>query len=356
MMAKMKWPQRTGSRDQFPQGLISPEQFAHFVRREKTRTDRTHIPFSVISLNADFRTPRGRNLFEQVVEFSKRRLRISDDLALSGDGTLSILLPNADVVGAAAVANDFTERFGTRLDMTVQTYPNDWYEVDGDDWRRSSDETATIDAEQLVARDFMVRRMPVWKRCMDVVGASAGLVLFSPLLLVIAVLVKTTSPGPVFYRQQRSGLAGVPFWIFKFRSMDANADSAKSALAAQNEQDGPAFKIKDDPRITPVGRFLRRTSLDELPQLWNVLKGNMTIVGPRPLPVEETAGCEAWHLERLQVTPGLTCIWQVHGRSRVTFDEWMRMDLEYLRDITIERDLKLIGQTAWAVVFKKDGM
>src|SRR5262249_40417169 len=151
-----------------------------------------------------------------------------------------------------------------------------------------------------------------------------------PVLLLVALAIKLTSPGPVFFKQLRAGRGNKPFWMYKFRTMHVGADLIKDQLRAQSEQDGPAFKIKNDPRIHKLGRLLRITSLDELPQLWNVLCGDMSLVGPRPLPCQESDGCLGWQRRRLDVTPGLTCIWQVWGRSRVSFNEWVRMDIEYI--------------------------
>ena len=141
--------------------------------------------------------------------------------------------------------------------------------------------------------------------------------------------------------------------MWKFRTMVANAEAKKADLMALNEQDGPAFKIKRDPRTTAVGRFLRKTSLDELPQLWNVLRGDMSLVGPRPLPCREADGCEPWQRRRLDVVPGLTCIWQVRGRSSVSFADWVRMDVEYIENQSIGADLKLLLLTVPAIVLRK---
>jgi lipopolysaccharide/colanic/teichoic acid biosynthesis glycosyltransferase len=151
----------------------------------------------------------------------------------------------------------------------------------------------------------------------------------------------------------RAGLGGRSFWLYKFRTMVVGAETKKKDLMELNEQDGPAFKIKNDPRVTRVGSFLRKTSIDELPQLWNVLKGDMSLVGPRPLPVEESAECNPWQRKRLEVTPGITCIWQVRGRSKVTFAEWCRMDINYVRNLKLFHDIKILLQTLPSVLLRR---
>jgi lipopolysaccharide/colanic/teichoic acid biosynthesis glycosyltransferase len=196
-------------------------------------------------------------------------------------------------------------------------------------------------------------RLPWWKRLLDVTTASASLVLLAPLFALIAVCVKLSGPGPVFFGQSRAGLGGRPFRMYKFRSMVYDAEQRRHALVSRNEQDGPAFKIRNDPRVTRVGRFLRVTSLDELPQLWNVLRGEMSLVGPRPLPVTEQEASQPWHRRRLDVTPGLTCIWQVRGRSQVSFNDWMRMDLQYLATRSLVQDFRLLLQTLPALVLRR---
>lgn len=201
--------------------------------------------------------------------------------------------------------------------------------------------------------ELLIKPLPAWKRVLDLLGASVALVLFSPVMLLAALAVKFTSHGPAIFTQPRAGLGGKPFTMYKFRSMVADAEARQADLHALNEQDGPAFKIKNDPRITRVGKFLRKTSLDELPQLFNVLKGEMTLVGPRPLPVKESDQCHRWHRRRLDVTPGLTCVWQVSGRSEVYFDEWMRMDMQYIRRRSLWTDLKLIVSTIPAVLLRR---
>jgi exopolysaccharide biosynthesis polyprenyl glycosylphosphotransferase len=190
------------------------------------------------------------------------------------------------------------------------------------------------------------------KQGLDFFGALALILATAPLMIGVALLVKFTSPGPVFFRQQRSGLNGAPFEIFKFRTMVTNAEQFQHELAAMNEMSGPVFKVTNDPRVTPIGKWLRKWSLDELPQLFNVLRGDMSLVGPRPLPVDEVKRFnDLAHRRRLSVKPGLTCLWQVQGRNKISdFKEWVRLDLEYIDNWSIWLDLKILFQTIPAVL------
>ncbi len=182
------------------------------------------------------------------------------------------------------------------------------------------------------------------KRALDVLLAGAALLLVWPLMLVIAVLVRATSPGPAIFRQTRCGLNGRRFTLYKFRTMVADAEARKAELAHLNVKK-TAFKIPDDPRVTPLGRWLRKFSLDELPQLWNVLKGEMSLVGPRPPVPEEVERYERWQRRRLRMRPGLTCLWTLAGRDELDFDEWMRLDLEYIDRWSLALDLEIILRT-----------
>ncbi len=190
----------------------------------------------------------------------------------------------------------------------------------------------------------------VTKRIFDVVVAFAALILCAPLMLAVAMATRLTSGGPVIFAQERAGQNGVPFRLFKFRSMAVHSEAVRTALVAHNDVAGPVFKMRDDPRITPLGRVLRKYSLDELPQFLNVLRGEMSLVGPRPPLPEEVKHYEPSQLGRLAVKPGLTCIWQVSGRSQIPFDEWVRMDLDYIRSRSFWFDLKLIILTIPAVI------
>jgi lipopolysaccharide/colanic/teichoic acid biosynthesis glycosyltransferase len=175
-------------------------------------------------------------------------------------------------------------------------------------------------------------------------------VLLSPLLLVVAILVKVTSKGPIFFKQERVGLYGRHFHMLKFRSMVVNAEELKASLMKLNEQTGPVFKMTRDPRVTTIGRFIRKFSIDELPQLVNVLRGEMTIVGPRPPIPQEVEKYEAWQRRRLSVRPGITCVWQVSGRNEISFEEWMYLDMQYIDNWSLGQDLRLIFKTVPVVL------
>jgi exopolysaccharide biosynthesis polyprenyl glycosylphosphotransferase len=189
------------------------------------------------------------------------------------------------------------------------------------------------------------------KRFLDVVGALFLLALLSPLLAIVAILVKLTSKGPAIFRQERAGMGGRSFTLYKYRTMNQGAELERAGLESKNEMNGPVFKIKEDPRITGLGRFLRKMSIDELPQLWNVVKGDMSLVGPRPLPIYEVEKFERWQRRRMTMRPGITCLWQVMGRNRVTdFSEWMKLDLEYVDRWSLGLDIKILLKTVPAVL------
>ena len=185
----------------------------------------------------------------------------------------------------------------------------------------------------------------VIKRIIDITISGLALIILIPLFLVVAILIKVESAGRVIFPQDRVGKDGEIFRMYKFRSMVANAEELKRKLILENEATGPMFKIKNDPRITTIGRFLRRTSIDELPQLFNVLKGDMSLVGPRPSLPEEVEKFDLWMLRRLDVKPGLTCYWQVMGRNSIGFEEWMKLDVKYVNERTLWIDIKLIFKT-----------
>jgi exopolysaccharide biosynthesis polyprenyl glycosylphosphotransferase len=202
----------------------------------------------------------------------------------------------------------------------------------------------TLHDESWDARAAMIKRL------VDLAAAAALLVVLAPILLIVAALIKLTSPGPVLFSQKRMGYGKRPFQILKFRTMVQNAEKLISQVEHLNETQGPTFKLKNDPRITPLGKILRKTSLDELPQLINVFVGDMSLVGPRPLPIRDYEGfSEDWHRRRFSVKPGITCLWQVMGRSSISFDEWMALDMRYIDQWSVWLDIKILFRTIPAV-------
>lgn len=183
------------------------------------------------------------------------------------------------------------------------------------------------------------------KRTIDIIGSLFGLIILSPILLIVMAAIKIESRGPVVFAQERVGYKGKRFKMYKFRSMVENAEELKEKLKDQNEMNGPMFKMKNDPRVTRVGRIIRKTSIDEIPQFVNVLKGDMSLVGPRPSLVKEVEEFDDWMLRRLDVKPGLTCYWQVSGRNDIDFEEWMKLDIKYIEEQSILVDIKLILKT-----------
>jgi len=191
------------------------------------------------------------------------------------------------------------------------------------------------------------------KRTIDIFLSGVGIIFLLPLMAVVGLIIKLTSPGPVLFAQTRCGLNGRLFKLYKFRSMVQDAEKRLESLKDRNEMTGPVFKIKDDPRLTPIGKFLRQTSLDELPQLYNVLKDDMSIIGPRPPLPEEVQKYKLWQRRRLSVTPGITCLWQISGRNDINFDQWMKLDMQYIDTWSFWLDLKILLLTIPVVLLQK---
>ena len=215
-------------------------------------------------------------------------------------------------------------------------------------------EVLKIEFENIKENKAKLSFYEICKRAIDIIGAISGLLLLSPVIVIVACAIKFTSKGPIFFSQKRVGKNGELFDMYKFRSMVVNAEELKEKLAHQNEMSGPMFKMKDDPRVTKVGKFIRRTSLDELPQLWNVLKGDMSLVGPRPSLPKEVKQFEKWMFKRLTVKPGLTCYWQVSGRNNIDFEDWMKLDISYVEDRNLWIDIKLIFKTIFVLFGDKN--
>jgi lipopolysaccharide/colanic/teichoic acid biosynthesis glycosyltransferase len=324
--------------------LIDEAQFRAALARERMRTDRNSSPLAVLIIDL----PPSRTASSHIdflLRVLEERLRTTDTLGVVAQASIGVLLPDTTKSGAWKVASDVCAVYPVghdRPNCEVYVYPDDRAA-----WNGAGSETADhIDS-------LLISPMSPVKRLLDILGAVIGLTISAPLIVLIAAAIKLTSRGPALYAQEREGLGGRKFRIYKLRTMRMDAEQLQDTLRAYSEQDGPAFKMSRDPRTTWIGRWLRRTSLDELPQLWNVLRGEMSLVGPRPLPTAESAQCVSWQRRRLTVTPGITCIWQIWGRNTVPFDEWMRMDLRYVERRSLAFDLGLLVKTPPAMILKQ---
>jgi lipopolysaccharide/colanic/teichoic acid biosynthesis glycosyltransferase len=375
-------------------GIHSPEEFRLVLERERARADRSGNKFSLVVF--DFGSTNGTNgsslAVEHLTRVLFRRIRITDTVGWFDDRSIGTVLPGTTGQGAWKFADDVGRKanaIASQFSYRVYTYPMEGIPDQREVSDRPRRQEFPRQQEQVSFEGFFVkhpgpsrayvssmplrsaaqfrnpqkpiengetlfaRPMPSWKRGLDILGSTVGLILLSPLLGIVSVLIKLSSPGPVIFKQNRAGLGGRSFVLYKFRTMVVDAEARKRDLMAFNEQDGPAFKITNDPRMTRIGSLLRKTSIDEFPQLWNVLNGDMSLVGPRPLPCEESDECDPWQRKRLDVTPGITCIWQVKGRSTVTFAEWCRMDINYIRNLKLFHDIKILMQTLPSVLLRK---
>ncbi len=364
--------------------LLGVSQFERELSRERIRASRRSIPFCLISIELG-RACASRRNEQTLIRLLHRHLRMTDQKGWLGRKKLGVLLVDTPEMGGRAALdrlNELTDKHGLQVRMNLRVHdpqgfgpgdgtpgaPNGEQNHDGvhvheghehvhegherrgtkepaSRWVRLSEADVEVSAELPLTKEASIRQAT--KRGLDIIGAGIGLVVCSPMIIAAMVAVKLTSAGPAIFAQTREGQYGRPFTIYKLRTMDVDAEKNQDRLRADSHRDGPAFKIKHDPRVTRVGNFLRSTCIDELPQLWNVLKGDMSLVGPRPLPWHESRSCSAWHRRRLDIRPGMTCDWQVNKAAAPTFDDWMRMDLRYIDETTIARDLRLIAQTVF---------
>lgn len=322
--------------------VLSASQLRATLEHERMRCDRNSPPFSLVTIRQSA-AKLSNDQWEALLRFLDLRLRATDQFGLMNADRVGVILTATPIAGARTVVERICEalKLSDKAGIEIFVYPFNVVE----------DDSADPPAERL--DELFHRPLPAWKRCLDIGGAVTGFLLLWPIMLVAVILVRLTSRGPALFAQKREGLGGSVFTMYKFRSMKLGAEGQQGELRQDSEQDGPAFKISNDPRVTWVGRYLRKTCIDELPQLWNVLRGDMSLVGPRPLPVQESSECLPWHRRRLHVTPGLTCIWQAHGGTVVTFNEWMRMDLRYGDKRSIFGDLRLIVRTIVNVVLHR---
>jgi exopolysaccharide biosynthesis polyprenyl glycosylphosphotransferase len=293
-----------------------------------------------------------RNPAEMAPDVASRYLgsidRMNELLLREVVDTILIAMPAKSCYGLIQQAIDQAEQVGATV-----VYMNDVFTTSQ---RQHAAAPGEIFEQLVPPREHFVLRHG-FKRAMDILGAMAGLIVAAPVMAAIAVAIKLTSPGDIFFRQERCGYRRRRFRMIKFRSMVQDAPALMSALESRNEASGPIFKIKDDPRVTPLGRILRATSLDELPQLWNVLMGEMSLVGPRPMSIRDvTLFSDAALMRRFSVKPGLTGLWQVSGRSSVSFEQWMAYDFHYIDRWSLTLDMKILIWTLSAVMKRSGAM
>lgn len=373
-------------------GLYSHDQLRAILARERGRADRNGHEFSFVVFDmgdAEADNPATHRLVEALI----CRVRSTDEAGWFDEQRLGVVLPDTPTEGAWKLADDICQMIAATAPSPVcmvYTYPSQWFLDDNGDssppqvvntpttaassqlgilrprgFSQTNAYTASaIQSNALLQRDgkgraamalepLWVRRMPAWKRGLDIVGSLLGIILTAPMMAIIAIIIKLTSPGAIIFKQNRIGYGGRPFTMYKFRSMisgcgyDLHAKYTTQFIEgrAETNNDG-VFKLKDDRRVTPVGKFIRKWSLDELPQFFNVLKGEMSLVGPRPYPWYARAHYSRWHRRRtIEAKPGITGLWQVEGRGRVTFEEMVRMDIRYGQSLSFMNDLKLIFRT-----------
>jgi len=355
-------------------GISSQEDFSRILERERERSDRSGQGFSLVVFECgtqDSRTDVMRILIDRILS---RGIRAIDEVGWFKEWSIATLLACTSPDGAGKFVKDILNGIpaGTEAPICrVFTYPSSWYlkengegeeRKDGTgDTLRSDDMRASTrpvsDQSRFECESFekiMGRPIPLWKRFLDILGALVGFMLFSPIFLIIALFIKIVSPGPVFYRQERVGYQGRRFLFWKFRTMHVNNDGTGHKLYLSHLINGNAPMTKldrwRDPRIIPFGTVLRSTCLDEIPQLFNVLVGDMSLVGPRPCLPYEAEEYLQWHARRFDIVPGMTGLWQVSGKNRLTFKEMIRLDIRYSREMSPWLDAKILLLTGPAIL------
>jgi len=331
----------------------------HFLRQlhiETLRAQRSKSTLSIILLTLDKETSFKSLNMDEILGLIRKKTRDTDISGIINHKTLCVLLPDTDESGAKEICAKLINKL-PQFSITSSSYPDHIFES------LTKNGCIQPDAFPFEIWEPMESKGASWfksqlKRGVDIVGSIIGLLVFMPVMLITALAVKVTSPGPVIFSQTRLGKHGAPFTFYKFRSMHVNMDNqlhrdyvhdfinGRHEKVNQGDAEKPLYKIKSDPRITKVGKFIRKTSIDELPQFFNVLKGDMSLVGPRPPLPYEAEKYQAWHLRRiLDMKPGITGLWQVEGRSKTEWDDSVRLDIRYIKNWSLLFDLKILLRT-----------
>ncbi len=350
--------------------IHSLESFRDLLERERARAERTGQEFSLVVFDASRQNGTALACLKELAHSLAARVRASDEVGWFSDKSIAVALPATSAEGAWKFADDVSSRTDARipsLERAVYTYPTKWIKSgDGSndsDRLHISEGGSGSDGSPLMhdggrsiepLEHVLSRRIPAWKRVLDVVGSLAALVLLSPIFLFVAAFIKIVSPGPVFYMQKRVGYLGKTFTFWKFRTMHVNNDATghQNYLSSLINGDAPMIKLDADrdPRIIRCGRMLRQSCIDELPQLINVLMGDMSLVGPRPCLPYEADEYLAWHARRFDSVPGMTGLWQVNGKNKLTFKQMIRFDIQYARTMSPWLDIRILMRTVPAIV------
>lgn len=344
--------------------VIDKPCFLDHLRLEKQRAQRSGSALSILMLIQEHSNGKDSENISFLLKAVHSKIRETDIVGYIDQHTLGVLLPYTDKEGAKKFGEKIMNGFNRRqLSVAGATYPDQLFDSLADIGSVSSDILSLMLEDSI---KFSRIKLQI-KRGIDIVGSIAALLILAPLMLITAALVKYSSPGPIIFKQTRLGYKGVPFTFYKFRSMQTGTSDEihrdfvlkhingnLSAVNNATDKGKLLYKIKSDPRVTRVGRFIRKTSIDELPQLYNVLKGEMSLVGPRPPLAYEAEKYQAWQLRRiLEMKPGITGLWQVEGRSRTGFSEAVRLDIRYLKTWTLLLDIKILFKTVKEVLLCK---
>lgn len=361
-------------------GLLTSEQFRSLIRREISRSDRFNLSFSLVTIEFD-ELERALNREKEVIKLLQYHCRGYDEIGWIENNTMGVLLYNSSRADAEKFVSRISPLKVHNIPHTIFTFPevwlddnkglksgNDFYKTGGNGFPKSNggngssnfdsgsphrvNENLTTHSVNENLLKFEPSPLPLWKRTLDISISLSLITLLSPLFALIAIVIKTVSKGPVLFSQKRVGYNGKEFNFYKFRTMKINNSCNNHKLLTTDliSTDKPMTKLYNDPRIILFGKFIRNTSLDELPQLFNVLKGDMSIVGPRPCLPYEADNFKRWHHQRFYAIPGLTGLWQVSGKNRLTFKQMVRLDISYLHHLSLLQDLKICLKTPLAIL------
>ncbi|HUT62759.1 MAG TPA: sugar transferase, partial [Anaerolineae bacterium] len=334
------------------QNIFSIDDFHSILKSERFRSDRAKADFSLITFDVRL-LEKDKNLTKHLLDTLTSRVRITDTVGWLGKLTIAVLLPDTSSKGAWMLAETICKgmtAFAPTPIYTIYAYPSQKWNTG----KNIPEQSSFI--EKMNSKITVSYQMPLWKRIIDIFGSLTGLILFSPFFIFVSTIIKLVSPGPVFFKQKRIGHSGKIFTFLKFRTMHTNNDDSihrqylKELINGDNNGERPMEKLENDSRIIPMGSFLRKTCIDELPQLINVLLGDMSLVGPRPCIPYEAEEYLRWHTRRFDIVPGMTGLWQIRGKNKTTFKEMIRLDIQYAERLSFWLDIKILFKTPLVIM------